>query len=780
MLRSGYFDSEFLGLDDYGMPQFDRAETSEFFAKLFEHLLSNGVLQLSENFEVVASSGMNLTVKPGFGVIRGEFVFSETGETVTVSTADGSYPRIDRVILKLSPQNREITLEVKKGTPAANPVPPELTRTDNDDYEIALANVLVTASTTSIVAANITDTRDDEEVCGRVRMLGYIGDGLKEIATIPSVQGTLTYTGSTLTPSFTDYDPAELTLSGDTSGNAAGAYNAIFTPKDKYKWPDGLRSSKTVVWNIQKVKMAVPTVPTNPVYDGTEKTPVLSGYDSNLMTLSGDTSATNAGSYTIVVSLTDTDNYCWSDNTTAPKSVTYAIEKAENSLQISPTSATLTYGQQTASANISYSGTGELTVANSDPDVAQGVINGSILSIQGGVKMEWDESDVTVSAPAEQNIAAKSIAVHVKNHIGTPVGDWATAPGEVIVGMVEAADRGLINLNNYWHVGDTRRVTIGAIGRTGNGNMVAQPTQQVDLVLMHDSLLDTNYELASAVTDGRTRPSFIVGQKNCLANLSPMAFAELSKTETTAYSTSVSGSFTFNFNAIYNENAVSQFEHFLNVDYYNALPEDIRDIFKQAKVPLTGAGALGSLKGDQNSSTNFLMMYSNSVKKNMYVTLPSVKEMTGVEMEKFTTTSSGSKTVGIKRDTEAYKTLYCNEDERGSLSYAEKNFSSMDYNDVADLNNQVDIVVRNNEGSQLDYYSSGNKVKYKGLTGEACEYFTRTMNGVYVINQGSSVGSKTSFMMKDMGIIDTAGGLSTYDKEANSTKYAGIAPIMFI
>ena len=36
--RYGYFDSDIIGIDDEGMPIFDRAETSDLFALLFASL----------------------------------------------------------------------------------------------------------------------------------------------------------------------------------------------------------------------------------------------------------------------------------------------------------------------------------------------------------------------------------------------------------------------------------------------------------------------------------------------------------------------------------------------------------------------------------------------------------------------------------------------------------------------------------------------------------------------------------------------------------------------
>lgn len=72
------------------------------------------------------------------------------------------------------------------------------------------------------------------------------------IANVPSQGGSLTYTGSAQSPTWNNYNSAELTLGGTTSGTNAGSYNATFTPKTGYQWSDGATTAKTVAWAINK------------------------------------------------------------------------------------------------------------------------------------------------------------------------------------------------------------------------------------------------------------------------------------------------------------------------------------------------------------------------------------------------------------------------------------------------------------------------------------------------------------------------------------------------
>ena len=71
------------------------------------------------------------------------------------------------------------------------------------------------------------------------------------IANVPSQNGSLTYTGSAQTPSWSNYDSSKMTLSVTAQTNA-GTYSASFTPKDDYMWSDGTTAAKSVNWTIGK------------------------------------------------------------------------------------------------------------------------------------------------------------------------------------------------------------------------------------------------------------------------------------------------------------------------------------------------------------------------------------------------------------------------------------------------------------------------------------------------------------------------------------------------
>ena len=68
----------------------------------------------------------------------------------------------------------------------------------------------------------------------------------------PTQSGTLTYKTTAQSPSWTNYNSNELTLSGTPSETDAGNYTASFTPKGNWCWPDGTFAAHSSSWSIQK------------------------------------------------------------------------------------------------------------------------------------------------------------------------------------------------------------------------------------------------------------------------------------------------------------------------------------------------------------------------------------------------------------------------------------------------------------------------------------------------------------------------------------------------
>lgn len=146
----------------------DRKYSAEDWAAYFAAFVGNGVYAApSDGLQVVAATGMGITIKAGKGFINGYFYRLTVDLSKTLSVADGLYSRIDRVVLRWSLLERTMYVHVLEGTPSSNPTPQPLTR-DVETYEIALADVLVGQGVTEIIQSNITDQRANTDLCGIV------------------------------------------------------------------------------------------------------------------------------------------------------------------------------------------------------------------------------------------------------------------------------------------------------------------------------------------------------------------------------------------------------------------------------------------------------------------------------------------------------------------------------------------------------------------------------------------------------------------------------------
>ena len=149
----------------------DRVYNADQISNYFLKLISNGVFATPSNaMQVVAASGMGVSVTAGWGFINCKWINNDSDYSLTLDAADIALNRIDRVVLRLNPATsaRNIVIDVKKGTAAATPDPPALTREAGGIWELSLAQIAVAANATAITQADITDERPDTSVCGFV------------------------------------------------------------------------------------------------------------------------------------------------------------------------------------------------------------------------------------------------------------------------------------------------------------------------------------------------------------------------------------------------------------------------------------------------------------------------------------------------------------------------------------------------------------------------------------------------------------------------------------
>lgn len=134
----------------------------------------SGVYSAEEDFAVSISGELSLTVSAGQAWVRparfrGRSIIMEQPTTLALTAADPVRTRIDRVVLRYDAAARKTSLQVLEGTPdSASPSAPAITRTALV-YDLCLAEITRPAGSTAITAANLTDTRADEDICGVMR-----------------------------------------------------------------------------------------------------------------------------------------------------------------------------------------------------------------------------------------------------------------------------------------------------------------------------------------------------------------------------------------------------------------------------------------------------------------------------------------------------------------------------------------------------------------------------------------------------------------------------------
>ena len=130
-----------------------------------------GLTAVSNSLRVTQNSPTGMSVLVGIGRAAivgttqsdmGTYVaFNDASAVATITTANPSNPRIDRICLTVSDAYytgslNQVAINVVAGTPASSPVAPA-----TPANSISLATVAVAAGTTAIVNANITDTRTE-------------------------------------------------------------------------------------------------------------------------------------------------------------------------------------------------------------------------------------------------------------------------------------------------------------------------------------------------------------------------------------------------------------------------------------------------------------------------------------------------------------------------------------------------------------------------------------------------------------------------------------------
>lgn len=178
---------------------------------------TSGVYAKDSNYAVSVTGARQITVAPGLAWInyddfKGVSACSREAVALTIPDADSTLPRIDRVVLQFDTAANLTAAKLKPGTPAAAPEPPAILQNHNQ-YELGLCTVSVPAGSSVITAADITDTRADEDVCGVMR------DGVTGIPTAQLQAQALAMMTQLSTELHTKLDALDAAIAAVESGS---------------------------------------------------------------------------------------------------------------------------------------------------------------------------------------------------------------------------------------------------------------------------------------------------------------------------------------------------------------------------------------------------------------------------------------------------------------------------------------------------------------------------------------------------------------------------------
>lgn len=134
---------------------------------------TSGVYSADENFQASVTGDRQVIISKGLAWIQnadfaGKSVCNTESVAVEIPIADGTRPRIDRIVLRFDKAANVSSIVLKQGTPSSTPAAPAVERTELV-YELGICTVKVPAASTIVSAGDVTSTLLDETVCGLMR-----------------------------------------------------------------------------------------------------------------------------------------------------------------------------------------------------------------------------------------------------------------------------------------------------------------------------------------------------------------------------------------------------------------------------------------------------------------------------------------------------------------------------------------------------------------------------------------------------------------------------------
>lgn len=148
----------------------DRVYNADQMSSIFEGLITDGVYErVGNKLAVQPISGMTIQIASGRGWFAKRWVENTTPYPIALEASDVTLNRWAAVCIRVDTAEAERKAEpyIKYSDYATSPVKPTMTRTETVK-EYCLAYVYIAAGSSAVTAANITDTRGNNDLCGWV------------------------------------------------------------------------------------------------------------------------------------------------------------------------------------------------------------------------------------------------------------------------------------------------------------------------------------------------------------------------------------------------------------------------------------------------------------------------------------------------------------------------------------------------------------------------------------------------------------------------------------
>lgn len=201
----------------------DRKYKAEDWAEYFSTFISNGVFPAPKvGLGVTAGGNMKVLLDKGQAFLNGYRYQNTEPLELELPIPDGALARICRVVIRWNLTARNIQAAVKSSPLALTPAAPALQR-DAEAFELCVAEILIPAGSTAVQAANITDTRFDDALCG---IVGWMVEDVDTTGLFEQFKAAFRARKSEMEREYQDWlDELEATLDEDAAGHIMNLLN---------------------------------------------------------------------------------------------------------------------------------------------------------------------------------------------------------------------------------------------------------------------------------------------------------------------------------------------------------------------------------------------------------------------------------------------------------------------------------------------------------------------------------------------------------------------------